>query len=104
MWPPAASTRRIVARRRARRAWEQWRKEGPSRMSPRMSPWSLIPGCYGDGLYFEGSTEEIEERESELGLGGQEPWWRRQEVTMNSNEAGYPRETVSLNPRLPLLL
>ena len=43
-------------------------------------------------------------RESELGLGGQEPWWLRQEETMNSNVAGHPRETVSLSPRLPLLL
>ena len=48
--------------------------------------------------------EEIEERESELGLGGQEPWWLQQEKTMNSNEPGHPRETVSLNPRLPPLL
>ena len=47
--------------------------------------------------------EEIEERESELGFGGQEPWWLRQEETMNSNVAGHPRETVSLNPRLNLL-
>ena len=28
---------------------------------------------YDDGLYFEGSTEEIEERESVQGFGGQEP-------------------------------
>ena len=47
-------------------------KEGPSQMSPRMSPWSLIPGWYDDGLYFEGSTEEIGERESVQGFGGQE--------------------------------
>ena len=48
--------------------------------------------------------EEIEERESELGLGGQEPWWLRQEETMNSNMAGHPRETVSLNPRLKSII
>ena len=47
--------------------------------------------------------EEIEEHESELGLGGQEPWWLRQE-TMNSNMAGHPRETVSLNPRLKSII
>ena len=29
-------------------------------------------GWYGDGLYFEGSTEEIEERESVQGFGGEE--------------------------------
>ena len=38
----------------------------------------LLEGlCYRGGLCFEGSMEEIEERESELGLGGQEPWWWR---------------------------
>ena len=60
--------------------------------------------CYSGGLCFEGSMEEIEERESELGLGGQEPWWLRQEETMNSNVAGHPRETVSLNPRLKSII
>jgi len=59
---------------------------------------------YSGGLCFEGSMEEIEERESELGFGGQEPWWLQQEKRMNSNEPGHPRETVSLNPRFPPLL
>ena len=70
-------------------------------MSPRMLPWSLIPGWYGDGIYFEGSTEEIEERARVRRAGAVIAVARDDD---EQGDAGRPRVTCSHNPRLILSL